>query len=384
MKILFIAEFFPTGKDLKFSGGVEARTFFVARNLAKKHQVDVICTKQKGSKKFEKIGGISIHRVQPIIDYSESAAVNEIPSKIRFILNAVREGAFLKPDIVDGGNFIAHLISKQISIKNKIPVVFWYPDVFIGQWFSTSGIISGSAGWLLEKFNLLRGADHFIAISKSTLQKLEKQKIQSRKMTLINCGVDPDEFKIKIDKNRKKTTICISRLVSYKRIKDLVLAFALLLKKYPTLRLAIVGSGPEKTKLIGLGKNLKILNKIIFWENLPRIELIKRLKSSYLFCLPSAVEGFGITILEAAAAGIPFVVSNINVFKEITKNGKGGLLFELGSIYDLSKKIETLLTDKNLYIKKVYEAKSLAKIYNWQDVAIKTEDVYKKLLNEKN
>ncbi len=113
---------------------------------------------------------------------------------------------------------------------------------------------------------------------------------------------------------------------------------------------------------------------------MPRAELIKELKSSYLFCLPSSTEGFGIAVLEAAAAGVPYVISNIDVFREITKNAKGGFLFELGSVRDLAQKIERLNTNKELYEKKENEAHSLVKIYSWREIASETEQVYKKLL----
>ncbi len=382
MKILLVTEFFPQGKDLRFSGGVEARTYFLAKYLTRKHDVHVICTRQKNSKPYEKISGVKVHRIGPIINYTSGAArVFDVLKFISFVAESIKVGAYLKPDIVDGGNFNAHLIAKQISIKNHIPVVFWYPDVFIGQWIKTSGAISGSAGWLLEKFNILRNADQFIAISHSTAQKLEKQNVDPKKISYVPCGIDPSEFKIKVTKSKTKTILTISRLVSYKRVKDAILAFAILLKSHPDLNLTIIGSGPEKSKLAALAQNIKITNKINFYQNLPRKSLINKLKLAYVFCLPSAVEGFGITVLESAGAGVPFVISDIDVFKEITQNGKGGLLFKVGDALDLSTKLERLFLDKSLYRQKAQEAINLAKIYNWQDIASQTENIYKNLIN---
>lgn len=379
MKILLVTEFFPQGKDLKFSGGVEARTYFLAKYLAKKHDVHIICTRQENSSALERLSGIRVHRVGPPLKYSETGSIFETPSKLLFILAAIKESAYLKPDIVDGSNFIAHLISKQISDQKKIPAVFWYPDVFIGKWLETSGIISGSAGWLLEKFNFLRGADHFIAISASTANKLKNQNVDLKKISQIPCGVSLSEFKVKTNKNANKI-ICISRLVSYKRIKDLVLAFAFLLRRQPTLQLTIIGSGPEKNKLMPLIKDLKIETKIRFLQNLPRERLVKELKSSYLFCLPSAVEGFGIATIEAAAAGIPYVVSDIPVLREVTNGGRGGLLFEPGNPNDLAQKIEKLFVSKKLYKQKARQALDLAQNYSWQEISRQTEKLYKNLL----
>jgi glycosyltransferase involved in cell wall biosynthesis len=111
------------------------------------------------------------------------------------------------------------------------------------------------------------------------------------------------------------------------------------------------------------------------------VDLIKLLKSSTIFCLPSQVEGFGISTIEAAAAGVPYVVSDIDVFREITRNGQGGLLFDTNSISDLASKIQRLLKDHSLYAKKVIEGYKLAARYQWQDVAKATEKVYTSALN---
>ena len=378
MKILFVTEFFPQGRDLKFSGGVEARTYFVAKYLAKNHQVDVIASRQKGSKKLDIINGIKIHRVGPVLNYSETASLPAIPNKIMFILSAIKTGIFLKPNIVDGANFIAHLIAKQISLKNKIPVVFWYPDVFIGQWTKNSKVV-GIFGSLLERFNLSRSADHFIAISKLTLNKLVKNNVSGKKISQIYCGVDQNEFSSTVAKNKKFTVICVSRLVSYKRIDHLVKAFSQVSKKRRDIRLILIGSGPDENKLKQLCHNLKISNKVNFLKNLKRGDLIKQIKAAHLFCLPSSVEGFGIATIEAAAAGLPYIVSDIEIFKEVTKNGQGGLLFKLGDIEDLSKKLEKFIYDKIFYSQKSNDARKLSLFYDWSKIANQTEAVYKNL-----
>lgn len=380
MKILFITEFFPTGKDLRFSGGVEARTFFVAKHLAKRHKVTVICKREIGSTKVEKMSGFKVYRVGSLARYT-SGIQNFLDcfTMLGFIHAAIRLGKNLDVDIVDGTNFDSHLIAKQISKNKHIPVVFWYPDVFIGKWLTAIGFPGGFNGWILEKFNLARSADNFIAISKSTAKKLKKNSVPEEKISLISCGVDLKEFKITVLKSHPTSLICISRLVHYKRVSDLIWAFGLLLKKNFDIKLIIVGQGPEEKKLSNLCQMLNISHRITFLKNLPRKDLIKTLKSANLFCLPSGVEGFGITVIEAAAASVPYVVSDIDVFREITKNGQGGLFFKLGDIKDLSSKIEKLLTDKNLYQKKSKEGLDLAKKYQWSKIAHQTEILYKSL-----
>ena len=381
MRILLVSEFFPTGKDLRFSGGVEARTYFVAKYFVKKHQVSVICSRQPGTKKFEIINGINIHRVGPTINYYATGKTQDIFAVSQFILSAIKKGSTIGSDFVEGNNFLAHLIAKQIAQRAKIPVIFWYPDVFLGTWIKTSGIFAGIAGLLLEKINLLRSANYYIAISKVTQEKLLKAGVQKNKISVIPCGIDSLEFKSYVPKQKFPTIVCVSRLVSYKRVADLLWAFALIRKSIPKLKLIIVGRGPEENRLKGICKMLKISSGVSIVSNLSRIDLIKTIKSSHLLCLPSETEGFGIAIIESAAAGVPFVISDIEVFKEVTKNSQGGLIFKLGNIKDLSSKIEKLLTDKNFYAKKRKEALKLAQNYHWQDIGERTGKLYQTLIH---
>ena len=221
MKVLLVSDFFPRGKDLKFSGGVEARTFFLAKNLAKNNQITVICTRQPKTKRSERMFGFKILRVGPVISYnSGTPSAFETPKRLAFIMSAIKAGKQLDIDIVDGGNFNDHFIAKVIASNKKIPVVFWYPDVFIGQWVKTSGFLGGLAGFLLEKINLFFSADFFIAISKVTMNKLIAAGVDKTKVITIPCGIEASEFKQKVKKAKIPQIICISRLVSYKRIKE--------------------------------------------------------------------------------------------------------------------------------------------------------------------
>lgn len=380
MKILIISEFFPTGKDLKFSGGVEARTYFVSKHLSLIHEVHVITTKLRGTKNHELISKINVHRVGPVKNYRAGADLSEVFSLIEFVKSATRKGQDLKPEIVEGTNFITHFIAKRISSNNHIPVVFWYPDVFIGNWIKTSGLASGLIGEAVERLNLLGSVDQFIAISNSTKNKLIKNNIEGDKISVIHCGVDQEEFNFNQPKFKSPTIICISRLVAYKKIDNLIWAYAAVRKKIPNLKLIIVGSGPEEKKLKKITALIKIVKSVTIFKNLPRHELVKTIKASHILALPSEIEGFGICVIEAAASKIPYVISNIPVLMEITNNGKGGLVFKAGSVLDLSKKLENLLLDQSLYEQKSREAFILSKAYSWKDISDKTENVYKTLL----
>lgn len=372
MKILIVSEFFPSGKNLKFSGGVEARNFFIAKKLAKKHSITILTSKTDNSHEFSKMFNFKILYAGSPRPYKPT--VGDLIARVSFIKDAIKIGKSIDADIVEGTNFISHLIAKQIATKKHIPVVAWYPDVWLGKWVANVGLL-GIFGEILERINLKRGFDSYIAISKTTAEKLKSH--VSKRINVIPCGVDTGEFKT-ASKKQAGTILCISRLAKYKRIRTLILAFALLVKANKDLHLNIVGSGPDYQKLKDLISALKLKNKITFYSNLPRKDVIKLLKLSEIFCLPSEVEGFGIVVIESLAAQTPYVASDIDVFKEITKNSQGGLLFELENPTDLAQKIDRLLKDKRLYNQKISEGQKLVSSYSWSKIADLTEQVYLK------
>lgn len=370
MRILMVSEFFPTGRDLKFSGGVEARNYFIAKYLAKQHRITILTTRLFKSPRRERIANFDVIRVGQPQKYL--ATTSGLISRISFIKNSIIEAMQIRADILDGSNFISHVIVLLISKIKRTPAVLWYPDVWLGSWYQNAGIV-GIFGEILERINLKLGASAYIAISKVTYRKLKKY--TESKIQIIPCGVDLKEFKN--FKKKKNIILCVSRLAKYKNIDDLILAFSKVKKSHKDLKLMIVGQGPQKANLQKLVTSLKLKKHVIFLSILKRSQLTTLFKSAKIFCLPSAVEGFGISIIEAAAAGTPYVVSDVSVFKEITKNGQGGLLFNLNDTDDLALKLEKLLKNQTLYNTKSRQALNLSQNYQWSQIAQQTESLYK-------
>ena len=67
-----------------------------------------------------------------------------------------------------------------------------------------------------------------------------------------------------------------------------------------------------------------------------------------IFCLPSNREGFGMTIIESTACGVPTVASRIYGITDAVEEGKTGLLFTAGDVSGLTQSLLTLIEDKSL------------------------------------
>jgi len=381
MKILLVTEFFPADLQLQFTGGVEARTFFIARHLAESHQVKVICRKTKSLKKFKKIKNIQIFPTGLSTAKTE-ASFFSLGERLIFMIAAFFQALKQDFDLVEGSNFVSFLPAFLAGCCRRKPVLAWYADVLKGKWFKLFGL-TGLFGGVIERVSLKLPWTKVIALSRATKNKLVEAGLDKEKISLVYGGVEVRKLtslRIKKDKN-KKNIICISRLVRYKRVGDLIKAFAGLFKDYQGLTLTIVGRGPEEKKLHKLVKEKKLGKKAVFLKDLGRKRLLKLLKASYLFCLPSVVEGFGLATLEAAACQTPYIITDIKVNKEVTGNGQGGLLFKKKDVKDLQKKIKQLLEDKNLYQQKQQEGLKLAEKYDWKKIAGQTNKIYQQVLN---
>ena len=135
----------------------------------------------------------------------------------------------------------------------------------------------------------------------------------------------------------------ISNFRKVKRIDDVVRIFYGIQQKLPA-KLIMVGDGPEREIADQLCKDLGIKSKVLFLGNTSDIDRI--LCFTDLFLLPSASESFGLSALEAMAAGVPVVSSNTGGLPEVNEEGVSGYLCPIGDVKAMAEKAIYILEDK--------------------------------------
>jgi len=381
MKIVMITEYFPQSEDCEIRGGVEARCFYVARELAKKHKVTVISALEPDTPREQAFDGIRIIRCGKPKEYRQAGGVKE---RLSFMKEAYKLGTKLDADLVEGTNFVSYLPAYYIARKKRLPRIALYNDVWIGKWIHNIGLIQGMIGEILERFVLSRNWSCLIANSRFTLKNLRDYGLEKDKLKLIYMGVDTKKCSsISIPKEKRPTICCVSRLVEYKKVDILIRAVSSIKNHIENIQCNIIGIGTEFEKLEGMVQELDLEGNVNFLGFIKRHEdVLKTIKKSHVFCLPSIVEGFGIVVIEAMACSTPYVCSNIPPLKEVTNNGMGGLLFEQENPHDLAKKILVLLKNNDLYNKCIHEGLKLAQRYDWTNIAKETEMFYNKMRND--
>lgn len=359
MKLLFLTEFFPQDEQKVFTGGVEARTYYLVNQAKKDFSVQVI-----------------------------SSASQQIPatplsvfSRAVYLFVALFKALKSDFDLIEASNVVTYLPAYLAARIKKKPVIIWIPDVLAKAWFEFGWFV-GLFGFIMERICLKLSWNGVIALSESTKTKLIAAKIKTNHLTVVHGGIEPNEFKqtVHLPKFAKPTICCIARLVKTKRINILIKALALL-TSLPHLRLLIIGKGPQKKFLMQTISRYKLTKKVKIIDYLPRQELIDTLYRSKVFCLPSVVEGFGLATIEAMACGLPALLADIPVNQEITNFGQGTLFFKAENESDLAQKINRLFTRPQLYRQKQLEALKLAKTYTWEKAYLNTKKFYETCLS---
>lgn len=377
MKICFVTEYFPKTESLEVKGGAEATAFNEALQLSKNHEMIVLTSLTDGMSSEYEIKGIKVKGCGRKRSYGQSGLFRD---RLSFMYAAYQEGIKMEVDLVVGYNFITHPVAWKIGKKLNIPSVARYHDVWIGEWIKNVGL-AGITGEILERYTLSRKFDLIVAVSFFTRRKLEKH-FSGEKIAVVPNIVEFPPFEV--EKYPEITISCVSRLVEYKRVEDLIYALHILNKDYPSLRCNIVGTGPQESHLQKLVEKFDLQKKVKFCGFIEKHEDVLRIiKSSHLFCLPSKVEGFGLVIVEAMGCGVPFVASNIEPIIEASDN-KGGLFFNVQDPQDLADKIKVLLENKEIYLHLKEEGQKQYQEYKGESVGEKLEYHYTNLYEEYN
>jgi glycosyltransferase involved in cell wall biosynthesis len=366
MRILHVTERVPQTDGAEVTGGVEARSFYVARHLAETHDVVVLADRTTGSK-------------------WAPASLASIPRRVAFIARTLVRGLRTDFDIVEGSNLVVFPLVWILGRIKRRPVVYWYPDVLIGAWMR-NGL--GPAGWIgemAERLVLCLRADHYIAISEATARKLVGRGIDEDRIDVIPCGYDPAlvaKLRRSADVAPPPVVAVVSRLVGYKRVSLVIDAVARLRDQVPDIELQVVGQGPELDDLIERTRRLGMRQRCTFFGFVRRHEDVLRLiAKSRVLVSASEIEGFGIVVVEALSLGVPAVVSDIEAHREVTAGGTGGALFAAGELDDLVEAMRPLLTDDDEWRACADKAVLHAARYTWPDVAAQTGRLYERLIS---
>ncbi len=175
-----------------------------------------------------------------------------------------------------------------------------------------------------------------------------------RDIEVIPNFIDTERFQ-RLDTSTLKQELCpkcekvlvhVSNFRPIKNTLHVVQIFHKLRQAGLSLKLLLVGDGPDRMPAEHLARKLGIYNEIRFMGKQDAVEEI--LSIADVFIIPSGSETFGLAALEAMACEVPVVASNIGGLPELVIDGETGFLCPEGDIEAFAEKTRQLATDNEL------------------------------------
>ncbi|GMK42881.1 glycosyltransferase family 4 protein [Paenibacillus glycanilyticus] len=353
MKILMIA---PEQLPVPGNGSVEICMLAIAKQLAVSHKVTIVSRQSSGLPNVSNHGNLTIVRVP------SGSSQKYIASVLRYI-----RGKYY--DIIQVDNR-PHYMAK---VKHAFPLtpvsLFLHSLTFVPR---TKAVATS-----LDK------ADLIIANSVSLKSNLSRLfPTQSSKIRTVYLGVDTIRFKPNDSKKKSDTfqVLFAGRIIPRKGVPVIIQAIGIMKRKYPKVRLIIVGGG--KANYINSLRLLARKNRINarFTGMIPHNRVHQLYKNADCFVCPSQRhEAFGLVNVEAMASGLPVVASSIGGIKEIVRHGANGYLVkQYKNPRSHAEWIGKLAGDKNLASKLGKQArKDAVERFSWSKMAYKLMTLYK-------
>lgn len=367
-------------------GGVERHVEELAIGLVNKgHDVTVYSRKWYTNYQDNKYRGVKIRNIKSI----KTKNLDTISYVFLATIDAMKNNDFDIIHYQGVGPALLSFIPRILKRNVKIVATFHCEDYKHEKWS------------LFAKM-MLKFGENAAAIfphKTITVSKILKDKVRNkynREAEYIPNGVEMKDLE-KIQKNYdvydkfniypNKYILSVTRLIRHKGVHDTIEAYKKLPKDLKEqYKLVLVGGSlfgdnyeKELKKLIGNDEN------IVMTGMQTGIDLETLFTGAKLFIHSSYTEGLPISLLEALNYNIPVLVSDISEHLEVVGTDKG-FSFKLGKVDDLRLKIETLLSHENAALldeTAVRARRYVQREYNWENIIVKTEELYADALDGK-
>lgn len=238
----------------------------------------------------------------------------------------------------------------------------------------------------------IKKADGIICPSQFTKSEILRLfECREEKIKVIPHGVDeifknePEKWFLEKVKAKyslpSQFILFVGNIEPRKNLETLIEAFNIVKKKFPELKLLIVGErvlGFERIKKKIEKEGLE--EKIIFTGYVENRELSVIYRTSSAFVFPSLEEGFGLPILEAMSSSVPVLASETSSIPEVA--GDCAVYFSSNSPSEIAEKLEMILKDERFRLELIKKGKERAENFSWIRCAEETLKFYKEVFEK--
>jgi glycosyltransferase involved in cell wall biosynthesis len=318
------------------AGGAEVVSHEQAKGLAARgHEVTLYAARFPGSSSEEWIDGYRVLRQGDRFGvYPRSAA--------RLLRRARTE----KPDVV-----LEHVtgLPWYAPLWSPAPTVSYFYHVIGPTYFQELSPPLAAIGWCAERFapSVYRGRPS-LCLGAGSRRVFETLGYHAADLELLPPGIESRSYTPSGPKSAAPSLVLVGRIMRYKRVDLAISALALLHPEMPDLRLHILGPDPGglREELERTAERLGVGDAVLFHGRVPEVTKRAFLRSAWVNLVPSDQEGWGLTVMEAAACGTPSVGSDIAGLSDALLPGVTGVTFRQGDAGDMARTLRSLLADE--------------------------------------
>lgn len=337
------------------AGGAQKAMLTLARGLKEAgHAVTVVTMYDIGSyvPLFQAQYGLEIIDLQMKGDNGRHHPITTIFATLRGLYRLYRLMRQTRPDVVQTFTHYSNIIGPPIAWLARVPL----------RVSSQRNLLYGRPQWLLTSDRLVANAffvHKMSTVSDETRQFCIGQGIQAAKLHTIYSGIDANRYYCTLTPEQKQQLrqnlgigqtnpiiLTVARLFPQKGHRYLLEAAPTIREAIPDAHFLLVGEGDLQATLTqqinsaGLESYVHLLG---VRQDIPQLLAI-----SQLFILPSLYEGLPNALLEALAAGVPVVATDLGGCREIIADGQNGMLVPAGNAAMLAQAAINVLQDPGL------------------------------------
>lgn len=360
-------------------GGAEKRYCELAARLAERHEVHYLTWQFWDGPSQVVEDGITLHGVgpaPPLYGADGKRTVREVAAfSVRLLPALLR----LRLDVVDcSATPYLPLYATWLATRlTRTPLVATWHEFWGDHWldYLPHRPVVARVARALEAGSRRLG-DVRVPVSPFTAQRMGRPRRQAPD-PIVGNGVELAAIRRARRDSRGVDLVFVGRLIDEKRVDLLLEAMHALAGDHPDLRCTIVGEGPERAALEGRAIRMGLAERVTFAGRVdgPRVHAL--MKAARILVMPSAREGFGISVAEAQACGtVPVVVrSPMSAAASLVQDGIDGLVCD-PTPASLAGALATLLSDPARLAAMSRRARRAARRYDWDLLAGQMEDVY--------
>jgi glycosyltransferase involved in cell wall biosynthesis len=276
------------------------------------------------------------------------------------------------------------VIAGVVGWLTRKKVIVKIPSEKDVQYLSGGGLFRDLRRWVLR-----RQTSRFVAVSTEMVRSLIGVGIEAKRIALIPNGVEIPRVEDHFDQVSLKSglledaeafiVLFVGRLVAEKGLERLIRVWAALAGR-EKMTLVIAGDGPLRTELESLVKDLNLLSSVRFLGH--QHDVSKLYTIADVFVLPSRTEGMSNALLEAMAAGIPPIASNVGGNRDVIEDQNSGFLVDWDDPTTCAQVIRKLLADAELRQRIGNAAKSRVRFFALPYIARQYQQLYYEVLQE--